>query len=85
MRNKNKKLEIYKTNKLLNTGESEDMIKKPLKNNKSFNCSKNGFSSSSISRKKNKGRISKNIGYKGQSENQNNDKISSLTSQKKLK
>ena len=85
MRNKNKKLEIYKTNKLLNTGESEDMIKKPLKNNKSFNCLKNGFSSSSISRKKNKGRISKNIGYKGQSENQNNDKISSLTSQKKLK
>ena len=39
MRNKNKNLEFFKANKLLNTGE--DIDKKKLKNNKSFNCSNN--------------------------------------------
>ena len=87
MRNKRKKLDFHNTNKLINTGESEDMFKKQIKNNKSFNCSKNGFSSSSISRKKNKSKISKNIDYK-ELDNQNNNNINkknSLTSQTKLK
>ena len=43
LRNKNKNIELFKANKLLNTGE--DIDKKKLKNNKSFNCSKNTFSS----------------------------------------
>ena len=81
MRNKNKNLEIFKASQLLNTGD--DMNKKKLKNNKSFNCSKNTFSSSSISRRKNKSKINKNVGYKIQ--NGNNKKVSSLTSQKNIK
>ena len=81
LRNKNKNIELFKANKLLNTGE--DMDKKKLKNNKSFNCSKNTFSSSSVSRRKNKSRINKNVMYKAT--NGNSKKVSSLTSQKNIK
>ena len=81
MRNKNKNLELLKANKLLNTGE--DIDKKKLKNNKSFNCSKNTFSSSSVSRRKNKSKINKNVMYKAT--NGNSKKVSSLTSQKNIK
>ena len=81
MRNKNKNLELFKANKLLNTGE--DFDKKKLKNNKSFNCSKNTFSSSSVSRRKNKSKINKNVMYKAT--NGNSKKVSSLTSQKNIK
>ena len=81
MRNKNKNLELFKANKLLNTGE--DIDKKKLKNNKSFNCSKNTFSSTSVSRRKNKSRINKNVMYKAT--NGNSKKVSSLTSQKNIK
>ena len=78
LRNKNN---MFKASKLLNTGE--DMDKKRLKNNKSFNCSKNTFSSSSVSRRKNKGRINKNATYKAT--NGTSKKVSSLTSQKNIK
>ena len=81
LRNKNKNIELFKANKLLNTGE--DMDKKKLKNNKSFNCSKNTFSSSSVSRRKNKSKINKNVMYKAT--NGNSKKVSSLTSQKNIK
>ena len=74
-------LYLFKTNKLLNTGE--DMDKKKLKNNKSFNCSKNTFSPSSVSRRKNKSRINKNVIYKAT--NGYSKKVSSLTSQKNIK
>ena len=84
MRNKNKNLELLKANKLLYTGD--DTNKKRLKNNKSFNCSKNTFSSSSVSRRKNKSKINKNVGYKIQNgQNGNSKKVSSLTSQKNIK
>ena len=75
LRNKNKNIELFKANKLLNTGE--DIDKKKLKNNKSFNCSKNTFSSSSVSRRKNKSKINKNVMYKAT--NGNSKKVSSLT------
>ena len=81
LRNKNKNIELFKANKLLNTGE--DIDKKKLKNNKSFNCSKNTFSSSSVSRRKNKSKINKNVMYKAT--NGNSKKVSSLTSQKNIK
>ena len=81
LRNKNKNIELFKANKLLNTGE--DIDKKKLKNNKSFNCSKNTFSSTSVSRRKNKSRINKNVMYKAT--NGNSKKVSSLTSQKNIK
>ena len=81
LRNKNKNIELFKANKLLNTGE--DIDKKKLKNNKSFNCSKNTFSSSSVSRRKNKRKINKNVMYKAT--NGNSKKVSSLTSQKNIK
>ena len=81
LRNKNKNIDLFKTNKLLNTGE--DMDKKKLKNNKSFNCSKNTFSPSSVSRRKNKSRINKNVIYKAT--NGYIKKVSSLTSQKNIK
>jgi hypothetical protein len=81
MRNKNKNFEIFKASKLLNTGD--EMNKKKLKNNKSFNCSKNTFSSSSVSRRKNKSRINKNVYNKALNVNVN--KVSSLTSQKNIK
>ena len=81
LRNKNKNIELFKANKLLNTGE--DIDKKKLKNNKSFNCSKNTFSSSSVSRRKNKSKINKNVMYKVT--NGNSKKVSSLTSQKNIK
>ena len=80
-RNKNKNMEIFKASKLLNTGDETN--KKKLKNNKSFNCSKNTFSSSSVSRRKNKSRIIKNIYNKAQ--NANSKKVSGLTSQKNIK
>ena len=81
LRNKNKNIELFKANKLLNTGE--DIDKKKLKNNKSFNCSKNTFSSSSVSRRKNKNRINKNTYNKAPKAN--SKKVSSLTSQKNIK
>ena len=81
MRNKTKNLEIFKASKLLNTGD--EMNKKKMKNNKSFNYSKNNFSSTSVSRRKNKSRINKNIYNRGQ--NVNSKKVSSLTSQKNIK
>ena len=84
MRNKNKNLELFKASKLLYTGD--DTNKKKLKNNKSFNCSKNTFSSSSVSRRKNKSKINKNVGYKIQNgQNGNSKKVSSLTSKKNIK
>ena len=81
VRNKNKNFEIFKASKLLNT--QDEMNKKKLKNNKSFNCSKNTFSSSSVSRRKNKSRINKNVYNKAL--NVNVKKVSSLTSQKNIK
>ena len=81
IRNKTKNLEIFKASKLLNTGD--EMNKKKMKNNKSFNYSKNNFSSTSVSRRKNKSRINKNIYNRGQ--NVNSKKVSSLTSQKNIK
>ena len=81
MRNKTKNFEIFKASKLLNTGD--EMNKKKMKNNKSFNYSKNNFSSTSVSRRKNKSRINKNIYNRGQ--NVNSKKVSSLTSQKNIK
>ena len=81
IRNKNKNIELFKANKLLYTGD--DTSKKKLKNNKSFNCSKNTFSSSSVSRRKNQARINKNVYNKGQSGN--SKKVCSLTSQKNIK
>ena len=80
-RNKNKNLEIFKASKLLNTGDETN--KNKLKNNKSFNCSKNTFSSSSVSRRKNKSRINKNTYNKAPKAN--SKKVSSLTSQKNIK
>ena len=82
VRNKNQNLDIFKMNKLLNTGDDVNN-KKKLKNNKSFNRSKNNFSSTSVSRRKNKSRINKNVYSKGQ--NINSKKVNSLTSQKNIK
>ena len=81
IRNKNKNMEVFKASKLLSTGDEKN--KKKLKNNKSFNCSKNNFSSTSVSRRKNKSRINKNIYNNGQTVN--SKKVSSLTSQKNIK
>ena len=89
MRNQNKNnidLLTNKTNNILNT--KEDINKNNLKNNKSFNCSKNIYSSSSVSRRNNKCKITTNInndnnGIRGQ--NHHGKKISSLTSQKNIK
>jgi len=89
MRNQNKNnidLLKNKTNNILNT--KEDINKNNLKNNKSFNCSKNIYSSSSVSRRNNKCKITLNInngnnGIRGQ--NPHGKIISSLTSQKNIK
>ena len=89
MRNQNKNnidLLKNKSKKILNT--KEDIKKNNLKNNKSFNCSKNIYSSSSVSRRNNKCKITINInngnnGIRGQ--NPHGKKISSLTSQKNIK
>ena len=89
MRNHNKNnidLLKNKTNNVLNT--KEDINKNNLKNNKSFNCSKNIYSSSSVSRRNNKCKITINInngnnGVRGQ--NPHGKKIISLTSQKNIK
>ena len=89
MRNQNKNnIDLFKnkTNNILNT--KEDINKNNLKNNKSFNCSKNIYSSSSVSRRNNKCKITINInngnnGIRGQ--NPHGKKISSLTSQKNIK
>ena len=88
MRNKKNNIDLLKnkTNNVLNT--KEDINKNNLKNNKSFNCSKNIYSSSSVSRRNNKCKITINInngnnGIRGQ--NPHGKKISSLTSQKNIK
>ena len=87
IRNLKKNLDIFKTNKLLNTGD--EFRKKYLKSNKSFNnCSKIAFSSSSVSRRKNKSRIKNNNENNKNNNNKinfENKKISSLTSQKNIK
>ena len=86
MRNQNKNnidLLKNKTNNVLNT--KEDINKNNLKNNKSFNCSKNIYSSSSVSRRNNKGKITININNGIRGQNPHGKKISSLTSQKNIK
>ena len=81
MRNQNRNnLELPKNINVIYT--ENDMTKKNLKNNKSFNCSKN-ICSSSVSRRKNKNKINNNICNKGQ--NIYGKKRSSLTSQKNIK
>ena len=81
LRNQNKNnLGYFKSNKALNSG---DMNKVHKKNNKSFNCSKNIYSSSSVSRRKNKKKINMNICIKDV--NKYGKKRSSLTSQKNIK
>ena len=89
MRNQNKNnidLLKNKTNNILNS--KDEVNKNNLKNNKSFNCSKNIYSSSSVSRRNNKCKIAINInngnnGIRGP--NPHSKKISSLTSQKNIK
>ena len=81
MRNQNKNSNGYIiNNKALNTG---DLNKKNIKNNKSFSCSKNVYSSSSISRRKNKNLINMNNCIKG--EKICGKKGNSLTSQKNIR
>ena len=81
MRNQNKNsIGFIQNNNALNTG---DMNKIHKKNNKSFNCSKNIYSSSSVSRRKNKNLINSNNGIKG--DNKCGKKVNSLTSQKNIK
>ena len=84
MRNQNRNnLVIQKNNKVINTGDYNNKNNNNnLKNNKSFNCSKNMYSSS-VPRKKNKSKIDINNCNKGK--NLNNKKVSSLTSQKNIK
>ena len=82
MRNHNRNnLEGIKNYKILNTGDEKN--KNNLKNNKSFNCSKNKYSSNSVSRRKNKSKIDINNGNKAK--NIYDKKVSSLTSQKNIK
>ena len=84
MRNQNRNnLVIQKNNKVINTGDYNNKNNNNnLKNNKSFNCSKNMYSSS-VPRKKNKSKIDINNYNKGK--NLNDKKVSSLTSQKNIK
>ena len=81
MRNQNKNSIGYiKNSNVLNTG---DMNKIHKKNNKSFSCSKNIYSSSSVSRRKNKNLINLNNCIKG--DNKCGKKVNSLTSQKNIR
>ena len=82
MRNRNRNnLVIQKNIKVINTGDINNRNNN-LKSNKSFNCSKNIYSSS-VPRKKNKNKIDINYCYK--EKNINDKKVSSLTSQKNIK
>jgi hypothetical protein len=81
MRNQNKNsIGFIQNSNALNTGEMNKIHKK---NNKSFSCSKNIYSSSSVSRRKNKNLININNCIKG--DNKCGKKVNSLTSQKNIR
>ena len=82
MRNHNRNnFEGVKNYQILNTGD--EINKNNIKNNKSFNSSKNKYSSNSVSRRKNKSKIDINNGNRAK--NLYDKKVSSLTSQKNIK